>query len=73
MSTRIIPETSKPNEYKEAEDRQESRQENELEDVIFKVDGVDMLVEDFLIENNLEAQELIDNIEEYTYLIDQLV
>ncbi|CAG8844410.1 34994_t:CDS:2, partial [Gigaspora margarita] len=54
-ATRIILETSELNEYREEEDRQESSQENELEDVISKVDDdVDMLVEDFLIENNLD-------------------
>ncbi|CAG8777227.1 8616_t:CDS:1, partial [Gigaspora margarita] len=69
-----MPKSSEPNEYREKEDRQESSQENELEDVISEVDdNVDMLVEDFSIENNPGVQELIDNIEEYIHLIDQLV
>ncbi|CAG8694917.1 17160_t:CDS:2, partial [Gigaspora rosea] len=72
-ATKIVPDTSELNKYREKEDRQKSRPENELEDVIFKVDDVDMLVEDFSIENNLGVRELISNIEEYTHLIDQLV
>ncbi|CAG8609645.1 3924_t:CDS:2 [Gigaspora rosea] len=55
-----MPETSEPNEYREEEGGQESRPENELEDVISEVDDVDMLAENFSIENNPGAQELIN-------------
>ncbi|CAG8779181.1 1996_t:CDS:2, partial [Cetraspora pellucida] len=73
-ATRIMLEASESNEYREKEGSQEeSRPENELEDVISEVDNVDMLVEDLSIENNPGVQELISNIEEYTHLIDQLV
>ncbi|CAG8805499.1 26158_t:CDS:2, partial [Racocetra persica] len=64
-ATKIMPKASKSSKYKEEEDSQEeSRPENELEYVISKT---------FLIENNLGVQELINNIEKYTHLIDQLV
>ncbi|CAG8522982.1 4519_t:CDS:2 [Racocetra persica] len=69
-----MPEASESNEYREEEGSQEeSRPENELEDVISEVDDIDMLVEDLSIENNPEVQELISNIKKYTHLIDQPV
>ncbi|CAG8701861.1 10241_t:CDS:2, partial [Scutellospora calospora] len=69
-ATRIMPEASEPNEYREEDEQEESMLEN---DVISEVDDVDMLVEDLSVENYSEVQELKSNIEEYAYLIDQLV
>ncbi|CAG8712037.1 1835_t:CDS:2, partial [Cetraspora pellucida] len=47
-----------------AEAWEESGSENDINNAA-------ILVNDLLVKNNLEAQELINNIEEYTYMIDQ--
>src|SRR5690349_19436161 len=50
--------------------------ESELEAIepnIPKIDDIDMLIDDLSVNDSLKVQQLIQDIEEYSYLIDQPV